>query len=38
MSLDVSALEMLPGDEEEGLFICTITCRLTCIVTCDVTG
>jgi len=38
MSFDVAALEMLPGEEEEGLLLCTITCRQTCQVTCSITG
>jgi hypothetical protein len=38
MSFDVSALEMLPGEEEEGLLLCTHTCKLTCTVTCSITG
>lgn len=34
MEFDVTALEMLPGDEPEGLLPCTITCTISCIITC----
>ena len=38
MDLDVTALEMLPADEEEGLMFCWWTCLgQTCQITCDVT-
>jgi hypothetical protein len=38
MSFDVAALEMLPGEEEEGLLLCTRTCQVTCQVTCIITN
>jgi hypothetical protein len=38
MEFDVTALEMLPGDEPEGLMPCTITCADTCSKTCLNTG
>jgi len=34
MELDVTALEMLPGDEPEGLVPCLRTCVVTCFATC----
>ena len=38
MDLDVTALEMLPADEEEGLGFCWITCLgRTCSITCEST-
>lgn len=34
LELDIKALEMLPADEAEGLFVeCTFTCTYTCGVT-----
>jgi hypothetical protein len=38
MDFDVTALEMLPGGEPEGLQKCTMTCSVTCIETCTVTS
>lgn len=34
MEFDVATLEMLPGDEAEGLLPCTVTCQATCLFTC----
>jgi hypothetical protein len=35
MELDVTALEMLPGDETVGLDDCLISCGKTCLFTTD---
>jgi hypothetical protein len=37
MEFDITALEMLPADEADGLLPCTITCKVTCVETCTVT-
>lgn len=38
MEFDVTALEMLPGEEPEGLLPCVKTCLSTCLITCFFTG
>jgi hypothetical protein len=39
MDFDVTTLEMLPAEDEEGLEECSKTCGgWTCIFTCTVTG
>lgn len=38
MEFDVTALEMLPGDEPAGLLGCTNSCGITgCTITCLIT-
>jgi hypothetical protein len=38
MDFDITTLEMLPAEEEEGLLGCWITCFYTCPSTCSSTG
>lgn len=38
MNVDVTALEMLPAEEPEGLFFCVATCFVTCGITCQFTA
>jgi len=38
MEFDVTALEMLPDGETEGLVPCFVTCSLTCGFTCIATS
>lgn len=35
--VDIRALEMLPADEPEGLYLCAATCLESCLITCRVT-
>jgi hypothetical protein len=39
MDIDVTALEMLPAEQDQaGLLDCWFTCLITCSQTCSVTG
>jgi hypothetical protein len=38
MEFDVTALEMLPGEETEGLVPCLRSCSVTCGFTCIATS
>jgi hypothetical protein len=38
MEFDVTALEMLPGGETEGLAFCLVSCVVTCGITCQFTA
>lgn len=38
MEFDVTALEMLPGGETEGLVPCVRSCVVTCGITCQFTA
>jgi hypothetical protein len=38
MEFEVTALEMLPGEETEGLKLCVASCVVTCGITCQFTA
>jgi hypothetical protein len=38
MEFDVTALEMLPDGETEGLALCLASCIVTCGITCQFTA
>jgi hypothetical protein len=38
MEFDLTALEMLPGEETEGLALCLRSCVVTCGITCQFTA